>query len=108
MSAKRMLTIIGLVLTCWMSQALAGPQIQTWTAANGSRVYFLPTEGLPLVDVRIAFDAGSARDGAQFGLATLTSGLLDTGAGAWDADAIARSEERRVGKECRSRWSPYH
>src|SRR3954463_12613566 len=23
-------------------------------------------------------------------------------------DAIMRSEERRVGKECRSRWSPYH
>ena len=23
-------------------------------------------------------------------------------------DAITRSEERRVGKECRSRWSPYH
>ena len=22
--------------------------------------------------------------------------------------AAARSEERRVGKECRSRWSPYH
>ena len=22
--------------------------------------------------------------------------------------AEARSEERRVGKECRSRWSPYH
>ena len=22
--------------------------------------------------------------------------------------AMARSEERRVGKECRSRWSPYH
>src|SRR3712207_9542017 len=26
-----------------------------------------------------------------------------------EVDAIAiRSEERRVGKECRSRWSPYH
>src|SRR5271157_3106819 len=25
-----------------------------------------------------------------------------------DALAIVRSEERRVGKECRSRWSPYH
>src|SRR2546425_11118396 len=24
------------------------------------------------------------------------------------AQAIFRSEERRVGKECRSRWSPYH
>ena len=23
-------------------------------------------------------------------------------------DDAARSEERRVGKECRSRWSPYH
>ena len=23
-------------------------------------------------------------------------------------DFIKRSEERRVGKECRSRWSPYH
>ena len=22
--------------------------------------------------------------------------------------ALTRSEERRVGKECRSRWSPYH
>jgi len=29
----------------------------------------------------------------------------------WDTDAEdwpPRSEERRVGKECRSRWSPYH
>ena len=25
-----------------------------------------------------------------------------------DAEKLNRSEERRVGKECRSRWSPYH
>src|SRR3989337_545885 len=25
----------------------------------------------------------------------------------WSSD-VCRSEERRVGKECRSRWSPYH
>ena len=24
------------------------------------------------------------------------------------AKLVSRSEERRVGKECRSRWSPYH
>src|SRR3712207_6104264 len=29
--------------------------------------------------------------------------LLET-----EADVLQRSEERRVGKECRSRWSPYH
>src|SRR2546426_11509102 len=26
----------------------------------------------------------------------------------FDQSGILRSEERRVGKECRSRWSPYH
>ena len=26
----------------------------------------------------------------------------------WDDLEDDRSEERRVGKECRSRWSPYH
>src|SRR2546429_9294699 len=25
-----------------------------------------------------------------------------------EIEALRRSEERRVGKECRSRWSPYH
>ena len=25
-----------------------------------------------------------------------------------DVSTVTRSEERRVGKECRSRWSPYH
>ena len=30
---------------------------------------------------------------------------IESGALLFDAE---RSEERRVGKECRSRWSPYH
>ena len=33
--------------------------------------------------------------------------LLAQGA-AFGKSATGRSEERRVGKECRSRWSPYH
>ena len=33
--------------------------------------------------------------------------LLFPGINAWDMNS-KRSEERRVGKECRSRWSPYH
>ena len=28
--------------------------------------------------------------------------------GSFDREFAGRSEERRVGKECRSRWSPYH
>ena len=38
--------------------------------------------------------------------------LAAKAAAAPDGDALVRlyyrSEERRVGKECRSRWSPYH
>ena len=33
---------------------------------------------------------------------------IAAGAEITKAQAKARSEERRVGKECRSRWSPYH
>ena len=38
---------------------------------------------------------GLAQDPSQFSLACRQTGPI-------------RSEERRVGKECRSRWSPYH
>src|SRR2546430_9977220 len=34
--------------------------------------------------------------------------LLDRAADEIRAENARRSEERRVGKECRSRWSPYH
>ena len=34
--------------------------------------------------------------------------LLSTLLGVFSFSSFWRSEERRVGKECRSRWSPYH
>src|SRR3712207_8690946 len=36
------------------------------------------------------------------------SEVLTRTAARTDVPEITRSEERRVGKECRSRWSPYH
>ena len=50
------------------------------------------------------------------GCSSNSSSTSTTASGAASADsaaadqlaAIQRSEERRVGKECRSRWSPYH
>ena len=37
------------------------------------------------------------------------SGMDDTYTFYYDeTNNLTRSEERRVGKECRSRWSPYH
>ena len=37
-----------------------------------------------------------------------THTLLETAKQIWGEGSPNRSEERRVGKECRSRWSPYH
>src|SRR5574341_2678089 len=42
------------------------------------------------------------------GIATLPEYGLNWDEGNGDVFIGERSEERRVGKECRSRWSPYH
>lgn len=66
-----------------------GPRIQHWITANGARVYFVAAPGLPMVDIRVVFDAGSARDGKVPGLARMTNAMLAQGAAGKDADAIA-------------------
>ena len=38
----------------------------------------------------------------------LTTGLFTLAVVIFFSLIVLRSEERRVGKECRSRWSPYH
>lgn len=73
--------------------AQAGPRIQQWQTGEGMRVYFVEARELPILDLRLVFDAGSARDGAHPGLAQITTALLDNGAGDWDADAIAERFE---------------
>ncbi len=93
MSAKHVCQSLVFLFLLISAPVYAVPEIQHWVSAQGGRVYFVPTEGLPLLDVKIVFDAGSARDGEKFGLAALTSGMLDTGAGDWDADAIAQRLE---------------
>lgn len=80
------LTLTALLLSHYAS---ASPQIQTWTTPNGARVYFVPSPELPMVDVRVVFDAGSARDGNQGGVSQITNSLLDQGAGGLNADQIA-------------------
>jgi len=71
----------------------AAAKIDHWRTPEGARVYYVQTEGLPMADIQVIFDAGSARDGQQFGLSSLTAGLLDTGAGDWNADQIAERFE---------------
>jgi zinc protease len=67
----------------------ATPDIQTWQTENGAKVLFVPATEIPMLDVRIVFDAGSARDAGISGLAVLTNGLLTEGAAGKTAKQIA-------------------
>src|SRR5256885_4316827 len=69
------------------------------------RLYLLDAEWLgsaplsqtePGPAIRGGFSSWEDDDGTRW-VAAPAGGLI-----------VARSEERRVGKECRSRWSPYH
>ena len=92
MSIKSLLLL--LLLGAGAVQAIrAAPEIQTWQTAGGAGVYYVPAPELPMVDIRIVFDAGSSRDGDLAGLARLTSGLLDQGADGLDADKISAGFE---------------
>lgn len=83
----------GLFLLAVSQAVWSSVNIEHWQTAQGSRIFFVHTDGLPIVDIVVDFDAGSARDGKQAGLAALTSNLLDTGAGQWNADQIAERFE---------------
>jgi zinc protease len=43
-----------------------------------------------MLDIRVVFDAGSARDGEKAGLAAMTNSIVTEGAGRWSADEVAR------------------
>ncbi len=79
-------------LALWHA-AQASPNIETWQTSNGARVLFVAAPDLPMVDVRVVFDAGSAHDGDHSGLASLTNGMIAQGAGEWSADTIAERLE---------------
>ena len=49
-----------------------------------------------------------ATAGALGGIKVGANLSIDASTGVLSGSAGGRSEERRVGKECRSRWSPYH
>jgi zinc protease len=80
----------GLLLSGWVT---AVPQIQTWETANGAEVLFVEAPEIEMVDVRIVFDAGSARDGDKPGVTSFTNSLLSEGAGDWSAFQIAQRME---------------
>src|ERR1043166_3002187 len=85
-----------LYVTCYSDSSLAVLNINAATPTTARSPITLPAspEGIALGgDGKIVITTIGTGQGRQ----TLLS-----------YDPFSRSEERRVGKECRSRWSPYH
>ena len=88
----------------------ANPLLETWATPFG----LAPFERIETAHFRPAFDAAIAEHAAQIARIAKNgdAATFDNTIAAIERSGRAlrqvRSEERRVGKECRSRWSPYH
>ena len=96
MNKIKIISLVSLMLSS--VSVYATPEIQSWKTENGARVLFVPATEIPMLDVRIVFDAGSARDDGLSGLAVLTNGLLSEGAAGKTSQQIAEAFES-VGAE---------
>ena len=71
--------LFGLLLGV-LDLAQAGIPIQHWTQANGAAVWLVESPTVPMVDVRVDFDAGSRRDPVQqAGLASVSAAMMSKG-----------------------------
>jgi zinc protease len=52
--------------------------IEHWQTKNGANVLFVQEKNLPMLDIRLTFDAASSRDGDLYGIAKITNALIGT------------------------------
>lgn len=72
-----------------LAAAAESVPIQRWQTADGTRVLLVERHDNPIVDIHIAFDAGSARDRAdKIGVAGFTAALMDAGTRRLDEEAL--------------------
>jgi len=74
------------------------PVIENWVTEKGAKVYFVKSASLPMLDIQVVFDAGSARNTDKGGLSLLTNALLSDGTQSYDAQTIHERFEE-VGAE---------
>ncbi len=67
--------------------------LEKWALENKATVHYVHAPTLPMVDVLLSFDAGSARDQDKRGVSLLTCALLSEGTASMDADKLAETLE---------------
>lgn len=86
---KIILVTLGITLYhCSLAHAF---KTEHWETANGVKVVFYQAMEVPMLDISLAFTAGSAYDKKLFGLSALTAQMLNEGSAGINASAIADS-----------------
>ncbi|CAM2814044.1 zinc protease [Legionella steigerwaltii] len=82
-----------LAITIGLSHPATASTFKTekWFTKNGVQVVFYPAMEVPMLDISIAFAAGSAYDENQYGLSALTSSMMNQGNSGQTATAVAES-----------------
>jgi zinc protease len=86
---------VALVAAC--APAFAAIPIQNWTQPSGAKVFLLESPSIPMVDVRVEFDAGGRREpDDKAGLASVTAGMTSKGIAARNGDPAL--DENQLGE----------
>jgi zinc protease len=96
MNKKRSaLFVPSLVVVGWLVAlpTFAALQIESWQTPKGAKVLYAYAPELPMVDVRVVFDAGSARDTDKKGVAYLTNQLIGQGDAQRDEERFSEESE---------------
>ena len=71
----------------------ANIEISQYETKNGIKVLYTKAQNIPMIDIKITFDAGSNKDGDIKGLSMLTHSLLDEGTSKMNSESIASTFE---------------
>lgn len=88
-SLKTLITIF--LFIHWTIGAATSFKTEQWNTQNGTKVVFYQAMEVPMLDISLAFAAGSAYDQNNYGLSALTAQMLNEGSS--DMSAVAIAEE---------------
>lgn len=86
---------LSIVIVCLLSFACQANTLafEHWQTNNGVNVYYVKAMQVPMLDIKLAFKAGSAYDGKDWGLAKITNALLNQKVAGMSATEIAEALE---------------
>ena len=76
---KLLVKILFSLLLAFITSAYGAQKIQTWQTPEGAHVFFTQANELPIVDIKLIFDAASKRDGEKFGIGAITNAMIGKG-----------------------------